>query len=44
MTRTVYPNGGFVPENEAKVSVYDRAFLMAAAVHEVTSVLGDKLV
>ncbi|MEZ5751975.1 MAG: D-amino-acid transaminase [Paracoccaceae bacterium] len=44
MTRIVYINGDFVPENEAKVSVFDRAFLMADAVYEVTSVLEGKLV
>lgn len=44
MTRIVYVNGAFVPEAEAKVSVFDRGFLMADAVYEVTSVLGGKLV
>ena len=29
MTRLVYVNGAFVPETEAKVSVFDRGFLMA---------------
>jgi D-alanine transaminase len=43
MTRLVYVNGAFVPEAEAKVSVFDRGFLMADGVYEVTSVLGDKL-
>ncbi|MCA0921341.1 D-amino-acid transaminase [Pseudooceanicola nanhaiensis] len=44
MTRTVYVNGEFVPETEAKVSIFDRGFLMADAVYEVTSVLDGKLV
>lgn len=43
MTRQVYVNGAFVPEAEAKVSVFDRGFLMADGVYEVTSVLGGKL-
>ena len=43
MTRLVYVNGAFVPETEAKVSVFDRGFLMADGVYEVTSVLGGKL-
>ena len=43
MTRLVYVNGAFVPEAEAKVSVFDRGFLMADGVYEVTSVLGGKL-
>ena len=37
--RTVYVNGDFVPEQDAKVSIFDRAFLFADAVYEVTSVL-----
>ena len=44
MTRTVYVNGEYLPETEAKVSVFDRAFLMADGVYEVTSVLGGKLI
>uniref|UniRef100_UPI003512EEA6 aminotransferase class IV n=1 Tax=Pararhodobacter marinus TaxID=2184063 RepID=UPI003512EEA6 len=44
MTRTVYLNGEFLPEDEAKVSIFDRAFLMADGVYEVTSVLGGKLI
>ena len=43
MTRQVYVNGAFVPEAEATVSVFDRGFLMADGVYEVTSVLGGKL-
>lgn len=43
MSRIVYVNGDYVPEAEAKVSVFDRGFLMADAVYEVTSVLGGKL-
>ena len=44
MTRTVYVNGEYLPETEAKVSIFDRGFLMADGVYEVTSVLGGKLV
>ena len=44
MTRTVYVNGDYLPEDQAKVSVFDRAFLMADGVYEVTSVLGGKLI
>jgi D-alanine transaminase len=43
MSRIVYVNGDFVPEEDAKISVFDRGFLMADAVYEVTSVLGGKL-
>jgi D-alanine transaminase len=44
MTRIVHLNGEYVPEDQAKVSVFDRAFLMADGVYEVTSVLGGKLI
>ena len=44
MTRTVYLNGDYLPEAEAKVSIFDRGFVMADAVYEVTSVLGGKLI
>ncbi len=44
MSRTVYVNGEYLPEEEAKVSVFDRGFLFADAVYEVTSVLGGKLI
>ena len=44
MTRTVYVNGDYLPETEATVSIFDRGFLMADAVYEVTSVLGGKLI
>jgi D-alanine transaminase len=44
MSRIVFVNGAYVPEEEAKVSVFDRGFLMADAVYEVTSVLGGKLI
>ncbi|WP_417600601.1 D-amino-acid transaminase [Pararhodobacter oceanensis] len=44
MTRTVYVNGEYLPEDQAKVSIFDRAFLMADGVYEVTSVLGGRLI
>ena len=44
MTRTVYVNGEYLPETEAKISIFDRGFLMADGVYEVTSVLGGKLI
>lgn len=43
MTRTVYVNGEYLPEAEAKVSVFDRGFVMADGVYEVTSVLNGKI-
>lgn len=44
MTRTVFVNGEYLPENEAKISIFDRGFLMADGVYEVTSVLDGKLI
>ena len=44
MDRIVYVNGEYVPEQDAKVSVFDRGFLFADGVYEVTAVLGGKLV
>jgi D-alanine transaminase len=44
MTRIVYVNGDYLPEDQAKVSVFDRGFLMADGVYEVTSVLGSRLI
>ena len=43
MSRTVYVNGAYVAEEDAKVSIFDRAFLMADGVYEVTAVLDGKL-
>ena len=43
MSRIVYVNGQYLPEEEATVSIFDRGFLMSDAVYEVTSVLGGKL-
>lgn len=43
MSRTVYVNGEFLPEEEATVSVFDRGFLFADAVYEVTAVLDGKI-
>ena len=44
MSRIVYVNGDYVPEEDAKISIFDRGFLMADGVYEVSSVLGGKLV
>jgi len=44
MSRTVYVNGEYCAEEDAKISVFDRGFLMADGVYEVTSVLDGKLV
>ncbi|PRY93650.1 D-alanine transaminase [Hasllibacter halocynthiae] len=44
MSRTVYVNGEYLPEEEARVSVFDRGFLFADGVYEVTSVLDGRLI
>jgi len=42
--RIVFVNGEFCPEESARVSVFDRGFLFADGVYEVTSVIDGKLV
>jgi len=44
MSRTVYVNGEYLPEEQAKISVFDRGFLFADGIYEVSSVLDGKLV
>jgi len=44
MSRIVYVNGSFVPEEDAKISVFDRGFLFGDGVYEVASVLEGKLI
>jgi D-alanine transaminase len=44
MARTVYINGEYLPESEGKISIFDRGFLFADGVYEVTAVVGGKLV
>ena len=43
MERTVYLNGEYLKESEATVSIFDRGFLFADAVYEVTAVVNGKL-
>ena len=44
MSRIVYVNGEFVPEEDARISVFDRGFLFADGVYEVSSVIDGKLI
>ncbi len=44
MERIVYLNGQYIDESEAKISIFDRGFLFADAVYEVTAVLDGKLI
>jgi len=44
MSRIAYVNGSYLPEGEAKVSIFDRGFLFADGVYEVTPIVNGKLV
>ncbi|WP_374292919.1 D-amino-acid transaminase [Paenirhodobacter enshiensis] len=44
MTRTIYINGAYVPESEAKISVMDRGFMFGDAIYEVTAMLDGRLI
>ncbi len=44
MTRIVYLNGEFLPADEAKISIFDRAVTFGDAVYEVAGVLDGRLV
>jgi D-alanine transaminase len=44
LEQIVYVDGSFVPMGEAKVSVFDRGFLFADGIYEVSAVLDGKLV
>ena len=44
MSRIVYVNGAFVPEEQAMISVFDRGFIFGDGVYEVVPVINGKLV
>lgn len=44
MGRIVYVNGEYLPEEQGKISIFDRGFLFADGVYEVTAVVNGKLV
>lgn len=44
MTRTVFLNGDYLPADEAKISIFDRAVNFGDAIYEVAGVLDGKLV
>jgi D-alanine transaminase len=44
MSRIVYVNGVYVPEEKGKISIFDRGLLFADGVYEVTAVVKGKLV
>ena len=44
MPRSVYINGEFLPESEAKVSIMDRGYLFSDGVYEVSAVIDGRMV
>ena len=44
MTNMAFVNGEYLPETEAKISIFDRGFLFADAIYEITSVIGGRLI
>ena len=44
LSRVAYVNGNYLNETEAKVSIFDRGFLFADAVYEVTAVIDGKII
>lgn len=44
MARTVYCDGRYLPEDEARISIFDRGFLFGDAVYEVTAVLDGEMI
>jgi len=44
MHRIVYVNGSYLPEEQGKISIFDRGFLFADGIYEVTAVVNGKLV
>lgn len=44
MSRTVYVNGAYCPEEDARISIFDRGFVFADGIYEVSAVIGGRLV
>lgn len=44
MERIVYVDGTYLPEGEARISIFDRGFIFGDGVYEVTSVLDGALI
>jgi D-alanine transaminase len=43
VSRTIFVNGAFVAEEDAKISVFDRGFLFADGIYEVTAVIDGRM-
>lgn len=44
MSRIVYVNGSYLPEEDATISIFDRGFIFGDGIYEVSAVIGGKLV
>ena len=44
MSRTVYVNGSYLPEEQATISIFDRGYVFGDGIYEVAAVLDGKLV
>lgn len=44
MSRIVYVNGSYLPEEQATISIFDRGFIFADGIYEVSAVINGKLV
>jgi D-alanine transaminase len=44
MSQIAYVNGEFLPEQDAKISIFDRGFLFADGIYEVVPVVGGQLI
>ncbi len=44
MGRIVYVHGQFLPEEQARIGLFDRGFLFGDAVYEVTAVIGGRMI
>jgi len=44
MCRIIYLNGQYVPESEARISIFDRGTLFGDAVYDVVPVLSDRFI
>jgi D-alanine transaminase len=44
MSRIVYVNGSYLPEEQATISIFDRGFIFADGIYEVSAVINGKLI
>jgi D-alanine transaminase len=44
MSRIVYVNGTYLPEEQATISIFDRGFIFSDGIYEVSAVINGKLV